>query len=60
MVGVVGSKKNDAVDRESGKKINALRREEKTRVDEIELKEWDRWSLLCGFCGETIGDCECY
>jgi hypothetical protein len=36
----MGSKKNDAVDRESGKKINALRREEKTRVDEQEKRDW--------------------
>jgi hypothetical protein len=55
-VGVVGSKKNDAVDKVSGHKITHLRREEKERVD---LKELQEWSLLCGKCGQPVGECEC-
>lgn len=62
----MGSKPFDAVDRESGKKINALRREAKTVADQQEqaLGELDLhmrgWSVLCGFCGSPIGECECY
>ena len=61
----MGNKKFDNVDRTSGKKIAALRREAQKRADLQEkiLEEallWHKkWSLVCGNCGQQVGDCEC-